>query len=77
VTAAPVPHARHLPADPESLLRVRCPRDTDPAHESLHVAMDVRLPLDVRALGAFTKGLRCPCGASGVLILPGAPMVPR
>lgn len=58
-------------------MRVRCPRDTDPTNEAMHIAMDVRLPLTVKALGALTKGLRCPCGASGVLILPGAPMVRR
>jgi hypothetical protein len=59
----------------ENVMRIRCPKDTDPARRSLHVAYDVRLPLDITALNAVVKGIRkCACGAALVLCTdPGDP----
>ncbi len=69
---AEVPMARELasaPADlaePKRVMRLRCPRETA-ATEARHVAMDVRLPLDINTLATFVKGIRCPCGADFVM----------
>ena len=57
-------------AEPQRVMRLRCPRETA-ATEARHVAMDVRLPLDINTLTAFVKGLKCPCGADFVLVQKG------
>ena len=44
-------------------LRLRCPADS-PREADRHLAIDVRLPCDVRILARLAKGLpRCGCGA--------------
>jgi hypothetical protein len=57
-------------AEPQRVMRLRCPRETA-ATEARHVAMDVRLPLDINTLATFVKGIRCPCGAHFVLVQKG------
>ena len=57
-------------AEPKRVMRLRCPRETA-ATEARHVAMDVRLPLDINTLATFVKGLKCPCGADFVLVQKG------
>jgi hypothetical protein len=54
-------------AEPKRVMRLRCPRETA-ATEARHVAMDVRLPLDINTLVDFVKCLKCPCGANFVLV---------
>lgn len=52
----------------QNIMRLRCPKDTDPARRSLHVAYDVRLPLDITALNRVVKDLRrCACKAEMVI----------
>ena len=56
----------------ENRMRVRCPKDDDPARRAMHFAYDVRLPIDV--LAALVKGLsKCACGAKLALADEGDP----
>jgi hypothetical protein len=52
------------------VLRLRCPRDVDDSskpHE--HYAMDVRLPLEIVALGATLHAIgNCVCGAEMIVL---------
>ena len=58
----------------QSIMRLRCPKDTDPLRRALHVAYDVRLPLDLTALNAVVKSIRkCACGAEMVMAGEGDP----
>lgn len=71
-----------MPAAELSTMRLRCPGELEArragravaAHE--HLAMDVRLPLSVDALGivlgALTATETCPCGRR-IVIAPEAP----
>lgn len=52
----------------DPVMRVRCPKDTDPEREHEHLALDVRLPLLAEALGLILAGFpSCPCGAELVM----------
>ena len=48
-------------------LRLRCPKDS-PREADRHLAIDVRLPCDVRILARLAKSLpHCGCGAELVI----------
>lgn len=50
------------------VMRLRCPKDTDPTRRADHVAYDVRLPLGLRALGKVTRSLSaCACGSKLII----------
>lgn len=58
----------------EPFLRLRCPKDTDPAHEAEHLAFDVRLPLRASLAGAFLQdAARCKCFCGAAMVLPLGP----
>lgn len=53
-------------ADLSQIMRVRC--SDDGKTEGTHLAVDVRLPLSLSAMGTVLSLLsRCPCGASMVI----------
>ncbi len=47
---------------------VECPKDTDPEKADKHVAIELRAPVDVKAIAAIGKAFkRCACGAELML----------
>jgi hypothetical protein len=49
-------------------VRIRCPRDTNPARHGDHLAVDVRLPVPIGSYLTKLSQMRCPCGAPMVVV---------